>query len=298
MKETHAQAEHQTQHSAKHKSSHIAKHAIKASRQTPKTKKQSKKLGGLRIAGSYLLWVLASFIFAQFAIGLLFYALGALNVPLVYLSESVLQFIAALLVYALALLTAIAGPYKLFKSKTTLTELGLVQKLPRWRDIGLAPLVFIACFIISAVTISILASLFPQAIDLTQKQAIGFDNVVQRYEMIAAYITLTILAPIAEELLFRGYLFGKIRKVVSAKVTILLTALLFSSLHLIGFLSNGDFQLQWSVMIDTFILAIGLGILREYTKSIWAGVLVHTIKNTIAFFVLFILPLMNVNIMP
>lgn len=293
MKETQKQHDN---HTAKKPSSRIAKHAIKAAQ--PVSSKRVKKQNGLLTAGAYLLWVLASFIFAQFAIGLLFYLLNVLNVPLLYLSESVLQFIAALLVYALALLTAIAGPYKLFKSKTTIAELGLTQKLPRWRDIGLAPLVFIACFISSAVVISILASLFPDVIDLTQKQAIGFQNVVQRYEMIAAYVTLTILAPIAEELLFRGYLFGKVRKVVSAKVTIFLTALLFSSLHLVGFLANGDFQLQWNVMIDTFILAIGLGLLREYTGSIWAGVLVHTIKNTIAFFVLFILPLMNVNIMP
>jgi uncharacterized protein len=296
MKETQKQNVHQAQHTAKKPSARIAKHAIKASR--PIAKKRPGKIDVVRTVVTYLAWVLASFIFAQFAIALLFYVLSALHVPLAYISESVLQFVAALLVYALALLTAIAGPYKLFKSKTTLAEMGLVQRLPRWRDIGLAPLVFIACFILSAVTISILASLFPNVIDLTQKQAIGFQNLVQRYELIAAYVTLTILAPIAEELLFRGYLFGKLRRAVSAKVTIVLTALLFSSLHLIGFLADGEFQLQWSVMVDTFILAIGLVILREYTGSIWAGVLVHTIKNTIAFFVLFILPLMNVSITP
>jgi len=296
MTETHEKNKVNMHKPVKNPRARIAKHAIKNSR--PIAKKSPAKLGGFRVAFIYLAWVLASFIFAQFAVSLLFYLLDAVNVPLAYLSESVLQFVAALLVYAVALFTAIAGPYKLFKSNTTLAELGLAQRLPRWRDIGLAPLVFIACFILSAVLISIIASLFPNVIDLTQKQAIGFQNVVQRYEMVAAYVTLTILAPIAEELLFRGYLFGKVRKAVSAKVTIVLTALLFSSLHLVGFLANGDFQLQWNVMIDTFILAIGLGLLREYTGSVWAGVLVHTIKNTIAFFVLFILPLMNVNITP
>ena len=96
-----------------------------------------------------------------------------------------------------------------------------------------------------------------------------------------------IIAPLAEELLFRGYLYGKIRKLAPIWVAVLVSSLAFGVAHL---WSGPDTPLQWAVMIDTFVLGIMLSLLREYTGAVWASVLVHAIKNGLAFYLLFMNP--------
>jgi membrane protease YdiL (CAAX protease family) len=92
-----------------------------------------------------------------------------------------------------------------------------------------------------------------------------------------AFIALVIIAPIAEEVLFRGYLYGKLRSHASVLVATLLTSALFGAVHM-----------QWNVAIDTFILSLAMCYLRELTGTIWAGTLVHMIKNGLAFTLIFI----------
>jgi len=50
---------------------------------------------------------------------------------------------------------------------------------------------------------------------------------------------------------------------------------------------------SWNVGVDVFALSIVLCSLRIMTKTIWAPILVHMIKNGIAFFILFISPLLQ-----
>lgn len=234
-------------------------------------------------------WVIASFYGAQFIV--LGLVVGFSKLPItvpVDMNETVFTTVITGVVYILALALAILVPQRFFKKRTTRDELGLRQSLPQWRDLGLAPLVYIACFISTAITIVLLEATVP-AFDAMQRQEIPFDpsTYLAQYELILVFVTLGVIAPVFEELLLRGYLYGKLRKRLPAAVTILVTAIVFSALHLgIGQLDS----LQWNVAVDTFILAIGLGLLRHYTNSVWAGIVVHMIKNTIAFFILFVLP--------
>ncbi len=279
----------------------VARHAItkvttaKQSSSAATNRRLGKRIGR---AVAYMVIVLVCFIVAELLInGLLYVAVKWLHVPLLAIvSEAVLQMVLSLLVYALAVVMTLGVVHRLFHEKTRLADVGLAQVLPRWRDIGLAPLVFVGYIMLSGVFLQLITYLLPTLIDTGQQQAIGFSHITTRYELVAAYITLTVLAPFAEELLFRGVLFGKIRRYFGAIVTIGLTALLFASLHLIGVQDTGQVQLQWAVVCDTFILAIALGILREKTGSIWAGILLHAIKNSIAFFILFVAPLLNIAI--
>ena len=95
-----------------------------------------------------------------------------------------------------------------------------------------------------------------------------------------AFITLVVIAPVAEEVLFRGYLYGKLKKYVPVWAAILITSALFGLIH--G---------TWNVAVDTFALSIILCLLRESTGGIWASILLHMIKNGIAFYFLFIVGL-------
>lgn len=235
------------------------------------------------------MWVVASFYGAQFAAFGVIYGFSMLPISLpISLSDTVFTTVVTGIVYVLALAIAILIPWWVFKKRTTRDELGLRQSLPRWRDLGLAPLVYIVCFLSTILVIVMLQATIP-GFDPAQRQEIPFDTdtYLVQYELLLVYITLGVMAPVFEELLLRGYLYGKLRKQLPAAATILITAVVFSALHLgIGQLND----LQWNVAVDTFVLAIGLGVLRHYTGSVWASIIVHMIKNTIAFFVLFILP--------
>ena len=237
-----------------------------------------------------VVWVVASFYAAQILMLALVWGFAQLGIELApaFLGETVITTIMTAIIYLLSLVIVAAVPYWTLKNRTTRDEMGLRQSLPLWRDLGLAPLVYITCFVCTAVAIVLLQVYIP-GFNPAQQQEIPFDpdQYMQQYELLLIFLTLAIIAPVAEELLFRGYLFGKLRKKLPALAVILITAIVFSALHLgIGSLQD----LQWNVAVDTFILALGLGLLRHFTGSVWASILVHVLKNSVAFFVLFILP--------
>ena len=49
-----------------------------------------------------------------------------------------------------------------------------------------------------------------------------------------------------------------------------------------------DTPLQWAVAVDTFTLSLVMCAAREYTGAIWVPMMMHMMKNGIAFYFLFI----------
>jgi membrane protease YdiL (CAAX protease family) len=45
---------------------------------------------------------------------------------------------------------------------------------------------------------------------------------------------------------------------------------------------------QWNVGVDVFVLSMVACSLREVTGSIWAGILLHMLKNALAFYIIFV----------
>lgn len=221
-----------------------------------------------------LAWVLLSFFAAQFVVvlgaGLLSGALGFE----ISLDSAATQFTLTALIYMLTLVFVLGGSI-LIKQTVSRRELG-VSKAINWLDLGLAPAAFIAYMIISTGAVLLLSQLVP-GFEVDQAQQVGFDNLVGRFDLLMAFIALVIIAPIAEEVLFRGYLYGKLRSHASVLAATLLTSALFGAVHM-----------QWNVAIDTFILSLAMCYLRELTGTIWAGTLVHMIKNGLAFTLIFI----------
>lgn len=228
-------------------------------------------------------WVFLGFIVASLLVGGLTYVLSLVGVPFKLIDPTVLNSILAAVVYGLSLALVIGLPWLIKRYRTTRSELGL-SRLPEWFDVLLAPAGFIVYLIGSGLLIYTVTQLIP-GFNVNQQQDLGFSNVSQRYELILAFLTLVIIAPLAEEMLFRGYLYGKLRKAVPLWVAMLVTSILFGVLH--G---------QWNVGIDVFVLSLVMCTLREMTGSIWAGVLLHMIKNGLAFFLLFVLPILQVTL--
>jgi membrane protease YdiL (CAAX protease family) len=243
----------------------------KSSSNKPKSLHQLPKAAGL------LLWVGIGFAVAQMALTLIVLLLSWAGIPVRAINQTILQTTFAVLVYVLTLVVVVGLPWWIRKYKTNRTELGL-DRLPSWLDLGLAPAGFVIYMLVTVGITAIVSALIP-GFDIDQVQDTGFGNIAYRYEYILAFVTLVVLAPLAEEVLFRGYLYGKLRRYIPVWASVLLTSALFGLIH--G---------QWNVGVDVFALSIVLCILREITGSIWAGVLLHMIKNGLAFYVLFINP--------
>lgn len=224
------------------------------------------------------LWILAGFFAASVLVvvideifkgtGLL--ADGSMNASL---RNAVLTALA----YVFTLVIVIGVPLKLFNDPATKEELGLTR-LPSWMDILLAVVSLVIYLPLAGILVVFAQSLFP-SFDAEQAQEVGFDNLSRYYEYILAFITLVIIAPVAEEILVRGYLYSKLRKVTSVAGAIIITSLLFSLMHF-----------QWNVALVVLPLGILLAVLRETTGSIWAGILLHMLKNGIAFYFLYVSP--------
>lgn len=225
------------------------------------------------------LWIYLSFVAAQMLTAGLLWVLQAVHVPVKALNENIYASMLAAFVYMVTIGIVIGLPWLIKKRRVTLLEMGL-QRLPSFSDIGIAPAGLVVYFVFSALLMMAASALLPW-FDPGQAQDTGFTLLSQRYEYILVFITLVIIAPLAEEILFRGYLLGKLKKFVPVWVAIVVTSLLFGIIH--G---------AWNLAIDTFALSIVLCILRQTTGSLWSSVLLHMTKNGIAFYLLFINPLL------
>jgi hypothetical protein len=261
-----------------HDKKHAARHATPESTTPVKRQYRWSMLLGLPV------WVAVSFVLANVIIAAIFWLCNALGFDLTALVNSaVLQTITACLVYFMTFVIVVGVPYLAKRQVVDLKLIGL-QRLPAWSDIGLAPLGFVVYALVSALLTYLATLLFPH-LPLDQAQDVGFKALGRQYEYTLAFITLVVLAPLAEESLFRGYLFGKLQTYVPIIPALIATSLLFGVAHLPG----GD-HIQWSVAFDTFALSIVLCLLRVITGSIWAGVLLHMTKNAIAFYLVFVNP--------
>lgn len=157
---------------------------------------------------------------------------------------------------------------------TNKTELG-VQHLPTFVDIGLAPIGYVAYLILAGIFTSIMGIL--PWFNADEAQNTGFTYFTNTPERVVAMLALVFIAPIAEEIIMRGWLYGKLRSRFSLVVAMLLTSLLFGVLH--G---------QWNIGVGVFALSLVLCSLREITGTIWSGMLLHILSNGIAFYLVYI----------
>lgn len=220
-------------------------------------------------------WVGISFFAAQAIVIGAVWVLGAFKISLSGINAALLDTIFTTVIYMITISFVIGAPWLIKKQKTSLKDLGL-DNLPSWLDILLAPAGFVVYIVLSSLLIMLATSLF-SGFDAKQIQEIGFNNLNSQFEYILAFVVLVVAVPVAEEILFRGFLFGKLKKFVPVWVAVLVTSVLFGALH--G---------SWNVAIDTIALSVVLCVLRQTTGSLWPSILLHMTKNGIAFYFLFI----------
>jgi membrane protease YdiL (CAAX protease family) len=141
--------------------------------------------------------------------------------------------------------------------------------------------IYYPIYIVAALTVGWLLS-----VNLNQTQSIGFSGSYSGWQLLIVFISLVILPPIAEEIMFRGFLFSGLKKKLPVIWAALFTSLLFAVPHL---LESGSGGLLWIAGIDTFILSMVLCWLRQATGRLYAGMGLHALKNFIAFATLYLL---------
>ncbi len=158
--------------------------------------------------------------------------------------------------------------------QTTPKTLGL-HKLPTFVDIGLAPVGYVTYLVIATILTTLMSAF--TWFNADQAQNVGFQEYLSGMDQIFAMLSIVFVAPIAEEIVMRGWLYGKLRRKWSYPVAMLIVSLAFAVLH--G---------QWNVGVSVFALSIVLCTLREITGTIWSGILLHMLSNGIAFYILYI----------
>ena len=94
--------------------------------------------------------------------------------------------------------------------------------------------------------------------------------------IVAETIRLVIITPIAEELFFRGFVVGQLRKVMSNKGAVVVQAILFSACHL-GPTFRSD------RLVGAFVMGVASGAWRLRFSGLLPLILVHGIINAMAF---------------
>ncbi|MBN1494722.1 CPBP family intramembrane metalloprotease [Candidatus Peregrinibacteria bacterium] len=89
-----------------------------------------------------------------------------------------------------------------------------------------------------------------------------------------AFLIALVIAPLTEEIFFRGFVLQTLAKILGPAWGIALTALIFASVH---------FEFQ-SIM-PLLILSVVLNVLFIKTRSVWPGIVFHILNNSIAFFI-------------
>lgn len=175
------------------------------------------------------------------------------------------------------------------RRRSSLRAIGF--KSPRLKDVGLAVGGIVVYYITLVVIVKIVQALVP-ALNLNQDQDTGFQVTTDGMKLLMTFVSLVILPPLVEETVFRGFVFSGLRAKLPFVGTALITSVLFGAAHLQQ--ASGQ-PLLWLAAIDTFTLSMFMCYLRERTGSIWPGIFMHATKNGIAFYVLFITPLLRIH---
>lgn len=240
---------------------------------------KSNGLKGL-IAIGWALWIVAVFIIIAFVSAITLLALrhyGILEDKL----TTVQTFVIEAFMYAAMFIVAIILPLNIRRNSTrnkvetsTLTficEMVGLKRWPKWVDLKYY-LANLPVYYITVLVGSIIVAAAVGGEVMSQEQAIGYAATGNTSELIIIFVALVSVAPLFEELLMRGFLYGKLRSLISMWPAAIIVSLMFAAAH--G---------QLNVGIMTFILSMFSCRMREKTGAVWAPIMLHMTVNFVAF---------------
>jgi membrane protease YdiL (CAAX protease family) len=164
--------------------------------------------------------------------------------------------------------------------------LGMRRRGYSWKDIGLRPLSWQWAAIVTVVTLIAIPVTGLLTILVLLVLGLPLENpqldflVPEGFNWLSAIGMLLlggVAAPFGEELIFRGVLYKLLRERWGLWPGVLVSSLIFALVH-------GDI----AVGVSAFVLGIILALVFEYSRSLWASVLVHVINNSVKILLLYV----------
>jgi membrane protease YdiL (CAAX protease family) len=169
--------------------------------------------------------------------------------------------------------------------------LGVWRGKITWAELGIAPLRWRWVWLLLAIGVTIVLLPLRGIIGLIVQLLLGggLEALQGRYQMLAGtgfswtafLLTLLgagVIAPIAEEFFFRGFLYTAFRRRTGFLGAALLSSLAFAIGHIDAL----------GVVAASFVMGIVLALMYEYTRSLWVTIVAHAINNAIAVVVLYL----------
>lgn len=163
---------------------------------------------------------------------------------------------------------------------------GVLRKKMSWESLGLLPLKGLKRYAKfgAAISIAVLPYRFLPAIVIIAAERLLKGNVTSLdmreqifsvgfgswYGIVLMVLSVGILAPIAEELLFRGMLYDFFRQKTGVLWAVLITSGLFGLAHYDSF----------AVVVSTFVMGVVMAYVVEKTKSLWVSIFIHVATNS------------------
>lgn len=191
-----------------------------------------------------------------------------------------------LLIYALNFSLFAGGAFFLAvrPGKLTWAELGIAP--PRWRWLWL----------LLAVVVTLVLLPLRGLVGLVVQQWLGggLEAMQSRLDLLLGsemswsrfFITLLgagFLAPVAEELFFRGFLYTALRQRLGIAAAVTISSLVFAVGHIDAL----------GVVAASFIMGIAMALAYEYTRSLWVAIAIHTFNNSLATVLAYLLMLLQ-----
>lgn len=137
-----------------------------------------------------------------------------------------------------------------------------------WKSAGLIVAVWTGFFVLSG--------LWGIALELDQEQELPEELGAEGplLNVLAVVVLVTVIAPIGEELFFRGFFFGALRNWRGAWLAALLTGIAFGAIH------AGSSPVGY--LVPLMLFGAGLCMLYEWTGSLYPAVALHALNNSVA----------------
>jgi membrane protease YdiL (CAAX protease family) len=151
------------------------------------------------------------------------------------------------------------------------------------KKIDMNQMILFICYGFGFQAVSIISNLAVNRFYNIEKSAERVQGILMSENIFTTIILVIVLAPIIEELLFRGMILKKLDNHINTKLAILIQAMLFSATHF------NMFQL-----VPTFLLGIFLGVCYLKFDNIIAPIIIHMVFNSFAVIIMFIPEMLQV----
>ncbi|MFP4437838.1 MAG: CPBP family intramembrane glutamic endopeptidase [Chloroflexaceae bacterium] len=139
------------------------------------------------------------------------------------------------------------------------------------RPLAATPFLVIVGFMAAALANLAIVRITGEQFENPQVEALTDGQVLEPVQLIMVLFLVAVLAPIGEELLFRGMLYPLLRRQWGAVAAITANAVIFAGAHLI-----------WQLFPALLVIGLLLAFLREWSKSVYPCILYHFLQNTLA----------------